>query len=157
MTIRPLRHDDRPAIARILRQTKVFTETEVLCALELIDVYLNVAGQKDYILECAVDEADRPLGYVCYGPTPLTEGTYDLYWIAVDPDCHGQGVGTLLMEHVEQRLRPLGRLVLIETSSQPKNHAARRFYLRHHYQEVARVPDFYAEGDDRVIYAKRLR
>jgi ribosomal protein S18 acetylase RimI-like enzyme len=125
--------------------------------LELIDIYLNVDSQKDYIVECAVNEADQLVGYVCYGPTPLTEGTYDLYWIAIDPDRQGRGIGSLLIEHVEQKLRPSGRLLLIETSSLPKNEAARRFYLRHQYREVARVSDFYAEGDDRVIYAKRLR
>lgn len=139
-----------------MQQTKVFTEIEVRCALELIDTYLNVAGQKDYIIDCAVNKADQPIGYVCYGPTPLTDGTYDLYWIAVDPAYHSRGVGSLLIEHVEQMLRSRGRLLLIETSSLPKNQAARQFYLRHHYREAARVADFYAEGDDRVIYAKRL-
>jgi ribosomal protein S18 acetylase RimI-like enzyme len=136
---------------------------EVQCALELIDVYLNNADQKDYILACAVDESDQPRGYVCYGPTPLTAGTYDLYWIAVDPACHGRGVGSLLMEYVEQAVgRPApvaesGRLLIIETSSLPRYEAARRLYQRHHYREVARIPDFYADGDDRVIYAKRFR
>jgi ribosomal protein S18 acetylase RimI-like enzyme len=157
MTIRSLRRDDRSAIERILRQTKVFTGTEVQCALELIDIYLNVAGQKDYIISCAVNANDQPIGYVCYGPTPLTDQTYDLYWIAVDPEWHRRGVGDLLIEHVEQMLLPSGRLLLIETSSLAKNEAARRFYLRHHYHEVARVPDFYTDGDDRIIYAKRLR
>jgi ribosomal protein S18 acetylase RimI-like enzyme len=135
---------------------------EVQCALELIDVYLNNAEQKDYILACAVDESDQPRGYVCYGPTPLTIGTYDLYWIAVDPAWHGRGVGGRLMEFVEQAIcRPTfsaasGRLLVIETSSLPRYEAARRLYQRHHYREVARIADFYAEGDDRVIYAKRL-
>ncbi len=136
---------------------------EVQCALELIEAYLNVAEQKDYVLACAVDAADQPVGYVCYGPTPLTAGTYDLYWIAVDPAWHGRGVGSLLIEYVEQAVRrPTssgegGRLLIIETSSLPRYEAARRLYQRHHYKEVARIPDFYAEGDDRVIYAKRLR
>ncbi|MDZ7343776.1 MAG: GNAT family N-acetyltransferase [candidate division KSB1 bacterium] len=125
--------------------------------MELIDTYLNVAGQKDYLIDCAVDATDRPLGYVCYGPTPLTDGTYDLYWIAVDPEAHRCGVGSRLLEHVERAVLPSGRLLLIETSSLPKNEAARRFYWRHLYREVARVPDFYTDGDDRVIYAKRLR
>ena len=136
---------------------------EVQCALELIEVYLNNADQKDYILACAVDESDQPRGYVCYGPTPLTAGTYDLYWIAVDPAWHGRGVGSLLMEYVEQAVdQPkspgeAGRLLIIETSSLPRYEAARRLYQRHHYREVARIPDFYADGDDRVIYAKRFR
>ena len=93
ITIRPLRRDDRASIERILRQTQVFLEMDVQCALELFDVYLNNAEQKDYQLACAVDAADRPVGYVCYGPTPMTFGTYDLYWIAVDPTWHGRGIG----------------------------------------------------------------
>ncbi|MDZ7291363.1 MAG: GNAT family N-acetyltransferase [candidate division KSB1 bacterium] len=142
---------------------------EVQCALELIDVYLNVVNQKDYFVLCAVNASDEPIGYVCYGPTPLTVGTYDLYWIAVDPAWQGRGVGSLLMEYVEQAVsRPQNtlvgatasvhraRLLIIETSSLPRYESARRMYQRHQYREVARIQDFYAEGDDRVIYAKRL-
>lgn len=146
-----------------MRQTQVFLEMEVQCALELIEVYLNNADQKDYILACAVDALDQPRGYVCYGPTPLTAGTYDLYWIAVDPACHGRGVGSLLMEYVERQVSDTtssaerARLLIIETSSLPRYESARRLYSRHHYREVARIPDFYADGDDRVIYAKRFR
>jgi ribosomal protein S18 acetylase RimI-like enzyme len=163
VVIRPLRREDRASVERILRQAKVFLEMEVQCALELIDVYLNNAEQKDYLLACAVDDADQPVGYVCYGPTPLTAGTFDLYWIAVDPNWHGRGAGSLLVEYVEQQVCQMttsaegARLLIIETSSLPRYEAARRLYLRHQYREVARIPDFYAEGDDRVIYAKRLR
>jgi len=163
LLVRPLRRDDRPSLERILRQTQVFLEMEVQCALELIDVYLDNAEQKDYILVCAVDESDQPRGYVCYGPTPLTAGTYDLYWIAVDPAWHGRGVGSLLVEYVERQICEAAasaepaRLLLIETSSLRRYEAARRLYSRHHYREVARIPDFYADGDDRVIYAKRFR
>jgi ribosomal protein S18 acetylase RimI-like enzyme len=162
LMVRPLRRDDRPRLERILRQTQVFLEMEVQCALELIDVYLNNADQKDYLLAGAVDESDQPRGYVCYGPTPLTAGTYDLYWIAVDPAWHGRGVGSLLMEYVERQVSDTtssaegARLMIIETSSLPRYESARRLYSRHHYREVARIPDFYADGDDRVIYAKRF-
>jgi ribosomal protein S18 acetylase RimI-like enzyme len=149
---------------------------EVQCALELLDIYLNYPDQKDYICAGVVEAPDQPAGYVCYGPTPLTAGTYDLYWIAVDPQYHGRGFGSALIEYVEQQIgRPqktvgaanghlsqtasveAGRLLIIETSSLPRYEAARRLYQRHHYREVARIPDFYAEGDDRVIYSKRLR
>jgi len=165
ITIRPLRRDDRASIERILRQTQVFLEMDVQCALELIDVYLNNAEQKDYQLACAVDAADRPVGYVCYGPTPMTFGTYDLYWIAADPAWHGRGVGSLLIEYVERQVcQPSSiaattepaRLLVIETSSLPRYESARRLYQRHHYREVARIPDFYADGDDRVLYTKRF-
>lgn len=166
ITIRPLRRDDRARIEQILRTTQVFLEAEVLCALELIDVYLTNLAQKDYWLACAVDAADQPVGYVCYGPTPMTAGTYDLYWIAVDPARHGRGAGSLLVEYVEQQVShpermvsatEPARLMVIETSSLPRYESARRLYRRHNYNEVARIPDFYADGDDRVLYTKRFR
>src|SRR5574341_710770 len=102
--IRLLRREDRSSIERILRQTQVFLEMEVQCALELLDIYLNYAEQKDYICAGVVDASDQPAGYVCYGPTPMTAGTYDLYWIAVDPQWHGRGFGSLLLEYVEQQI-----------------------------------------------------
>jgi len=164
LLVRPLRRGDRSSLERILRHTRVFLEMEVQCALELIDVYLDNAEQKDYVLACAVDESDQPRGYVCYGPAPLTAGTYDLYWIAADPAWHGRGVGSLLMEYVERQVcdtassaAERARLLIIETSSLPRYESARRLYSRHHYHEVARISDFYADGDDRVIYAKRFR
>jgi ribosomal protein S18 acetylase RimI-like enzyme len=96
-------------------------------------------------------------GYAAYGPTPLTQGTYDLYWIAVSPDRQGSGLGRHLMDWVESRLQESGgRLLLIETSSQTRYDPTRRFYLRLGYREAARIADFYRPGDDRVTYAKYL-
>ena len=97
-------------------------------------------------------------GYACYGATPGTEGTFDLYWIAVDPSTQGRGAGTHLLGEVERRLR-VGdeRLLIAETSSRAAYEATRRFYERRGYSEQARVAAFYGPGDDRVIYAKRLR
>ena len=157
MNIRALRREDRPHIEKVLRDTNMFTEAEVQVALELIDIYLNQKEQRDYLLHCAVDEHDRPCGYVCFGPTPLTVGTYDLYWIAVAPQWQGSGVGKALTEFVERHaLAANGRMIMIETSSQPKYEPTRQFYLRRNYPEIARIPDFYSPGDDRVIYCKKL-
>lgn len=158
ITIRALRRDDRLPIKQILLETGNFTKVEIEVALELIDIYLDRPEQKDYILYCAVDQHDRVAGYVCYGPTPMTEGTWDLYWIAVDPKRQGSGVGKALLDFVENRIQAQNaRLLMIETSSKPNYNATRQFYFRQNYQEIARIPDFYAVGDDRVIYRKRLR
>jgi len=155
MTVRALRRDDRPFVEQLLRETRVFTEAEIDCALELIDVYLNVAGQRDYMLFSAVDDADRVLGYVCFGPTPLTDAVWDLYWIAVKPDRHQRGIGTLLLKFVETEVRKqAGRRLIIETSSLPRYAPTRAFYVHHDYHELARIADFYAMGDDRIIYGK---
>lgn len=158
ITIRALRRDDRLPIRQILHETGNFTEVEIEVALELIDIYLDRPEQKDYILYCAVDPDSHVAGYVCYGPTPMTEGTWDLYWIAVAPRCQGRGVGKALLDFVEGQIQKQNaRLLMIETSSKPSYDVTRQFYLRRNYQEIARIPDFYAVGDDRVIYRKLLR
>ncbi|MDZ7265974.1 MAG: GNAT family N-acetyltransferase [candidate division KSB1 bacterium] len=158
VAIRALQRDDRPSISRILHDTGNFTAAEIAVALELIDIYLNQPQQRDYLLYCATDTTAEVIGYVCFGPTPMTEGTWDLYWIAVAPQHQGRGVGRELMEFVENYVSGCnGRQLFIETSSQPKYEPTRRFYLRRNYQEIARIPDFYSVGDDRVIYRKLLR
>ncbi len=92
-----------------------------------------------------------------YGPTPLTVGTYDLYWMAVDPRAQGRGHGRALVLWLEAYVKDAGgRLLIIETSSVPKYEPTRRFYLGLNYTEVARIPDFYQPGDDRVIYRKQI-
>jgi len=155
MHVRAMRRDDRPCIQRLLHDTWVFTGAEIAVALELIDIYLNVEDQRDYILRCTVDDKDQPTGYVCFGPTPLTDAVWDLYWIAVAPTWQRKGTGKILLEVVEAQVREKsGRRLMIETSSLPRYLPTRNFYLRHGYSELARLADFYAVGDDRIIYAK---
>lgn len=97
------------------------------------------------------------IGYVCYGPTPMTEGTWDLYWLATDPAHRGQGVAGALCAAMDDDLRTQGgRLVRVETSSTEGYGAAQRFYERHGYPEAARIADFYRPGDDLIILMKRL-
>lgn len=152
--VRPMARSDKEAVMDILRQTSMFTPPELAAAEEVIDDYLDHPERKEYFL-AVWEEGRRLAGYVAYGPTPLTEGTYDLYWIAVSPGRQGSGLGRRLMDWVEGRLRESGgRLLLIETSSQPSYEPTRRFYLRLGYKEAARIADFYRPGDDRVTYAK---
>ena len=91
------------------------------------------------------------------GPTPLTESTYDLYWIAVDPAVHGKGLGKELIRHCEEYVKSRGgTLIIAETSSQPKYEGTRMFYRRSHYLEESRIKDYYAPGDDLVVYTKHI-
>lgn len=153
--IRPLQQGDRERIQDILVATAVFTEEEVRVAIELIDATLHNPQQQDYEIFTAVSDQNKIVGYYCVGPTPLTQGTYDLYWIAVDPKSHGQGIGRLLSEHAEDRIRRHGgRLLIAHTSSLPKYDNTRTFYLRYGYLEVARIKEYYKPGDDLVIYGK---
>src|SRR5512140_230504 len=95
-TIRKLQRDDVPQLESILRRTGVFSHDEVAVARELMGIFLNIPDQKDYDIYSSVSETGAVQGYVCVGPTPMTDGTYDLYWIAVDPDIHGKGIGKQL-------------------------------------------------------------
>lgn len=101
--------------------------------------------------------SDLVLGYVCFGPTPMTQGTFDLYWIASSPDARGQGVGAALVSAMEVELRGRGaRLVRVETSAQEAYGTTRGFYAAMRYEEEARIRDFYRVGDDLIILGKRL-
>ena len=92
-----------------------------------------------------------------WGPTPLTIGTYDLYWMAVSPLHQGSGLRPAAGRMARGESRGArGRLLIIETSSTPKYEPTRRFYLGLKYREIARIPDYYQPGDDRVIYVKRF-
>lgn len=158
VSLRPLARADRAPIEAVLRATAAFTEEEVAVALELIDEGLSPGSGEDYRFLVAQGEASRVAGYACYAPAPLTDGVYDLYWIAVDPALQGFGIGRALLEGVEGAVTAgRGRMVLIETASKPSYAATRAFYLRCGYAEEARVRDFYRVGDDKVVYAKRLR
>jgi ribosomal protein S18 acetylase RimI-like enzyme len=155
IAIRPLRESDREPISRLLVATSVFSDEEVAVALELIDVVLHTPGQKDYAISTAVDDDGNVVGYYCVGPTPMTHGTYDLYWIAVSPQAHDRGIGRQLLEHAEREISSSGgRLVIAETSSQPKYEHTRIFYKKNGYEEVARIKDYYKENDDLVVFGK---
>ncbi len=129
----------------------------MVVAEELIDSYLDdPSGSGYYIL---VAEADSTVeGYICYGPTPLTDATWDVYWMAVGREKQGQGIGSALLKSAEKEIREYqGRLVIIETSSTPLYEKTRRFHVGEGYEVICRIPDFYAPGDDKLIMQKRLR
>ena len=169
-----LRRGHRGRLREILDATAVFRPDEVDVALELFDQSLleervplspdeqiSSAGSldqsPDYEFVGLFDDADRLIGYACFGPTPGADRTYDLYWIAMHPTLHGHGGGSRLLEEVEERLRARGaRLLVVETSSRDDYTRTRRFYEARGYTEAARLREFYAPGDDRVIYTKRL-
>ncbi len=153
--IRTMTAADKAPVMDLIRATGFFRPDEVAVAEELIDIYLGQPGQRDYGIVVSLDDGGRVAGYMTFGPTPLTVGTYDLYWMAVDPKAQGRGHGRALVEWLEATVKDAGgRLIIIETSSVPKYEPTRRFYLGLGYPEVARIPDFYQPGDDRVIYRK---
>jgi len=157
MLIRKFEKEDIAPLADIVRETKVFHKEEVDVAIELMEIAANDKDQKDYLLYSYVDDEGCLQGYYCVGPTPMTLSTYDLYWIAVHPRVHRKKIGRELLEHCEQQVQNMGgSLLVVETSSQPKYEPTRKFYLRYQYKESARIKDYYAPGDDLVIYTKHF-
>jgi GNAT superfamily N-acetyltransferase len=129
-------------------------------ALEVFDAAVadsKPAGAKepDYTA-LGADAEGRLVGWICWGPTPCTLGTYDLYWMAVDPSGQRAGVGTALLGEMERRLSGRARLIIVETAGRPDYADTRRFYQARGYQPTARISDFYSAGDDLVVYTKRL-
>ena len=166
MSIRlgPLRPRDRARVTELLVSTAVFSPEEVDVALQLFDASMRpdgAAGADDAQLAdyefTGAFEGERLIGYACAGPTPATEGTFDLYWLAVDAAAQGKGIGTTLVREVERGLRERGaRMLLVETSSRPDYSNTRAFYARCGYTEAARIKDFYAPADDRIMLTTRL-
>lgn len=155
--IRCMEPPDRPGVAEIVEAVGNFSQAEIDVALELVDFYLNDQKQKDYCIIVATDSESKVRGYACWGPVPLTKGTYDLYWIASHPLVQGQGYGRALMAYVEESVREgNGRLLLLETSSKESYGDTVRFYRRLGYEEASRIRDFYDVGDDMLVFAKRL-
>jgi ribosomal protein S18 acetylase RimI-like enzyme len=160
MNIRPLKPSDRDRIHDILIATARFTEEEVKCAMELVDKTIHEPEKGEYIVH-VVEEGDTDTpgvqGYVCFGATPMTDGVFDLYWIAVDPRRQGQGVGQVLLRFVENEVRKQrGRMLLIETSSKESYGPTLRFYQRSGYDEISRIKDFYRVEDDKIVFCKKL-
>lgn len=157
INIRAMIQADKPGIMQILGNTPEFKPSEVVVAEEVINSYLDEPYRSGYhILVAELDSIVA--GYICFGPTPLTEGTWDLYWIVVAADKQRQGIGVALLELAEKKMRKAeGRLALIETSSLPAYERARQFYIRYGYETIGGIPDFYAPGDDKLILQKHLR
>ncbi|MDD5590834.1 MAG: GNAT family N-acetyltransferase [Dehalococcoidales bacterium] len=157
VSIRPMTRQDKPEVIRLLKTTPEFEPSEVMVAEDVIDCYLERPSVSGYYIQVAVAES-MVAGYVCYGPAPMTEGTWDLYWVAVSAGRQGRGIGSALVALAENEVRSTGgRQVLIETSSKPGYEKTRRFYLGRGYQIAGCIPDFYAPGDDKLILRKLLR
>lgn len=151
--LRPLTAADRRRIEDITRAVRVFRDDEIPVALEVFDA--AAAGSPDYVALGAVLDG-RLVGWICWGPTPCTLGTYDLYWMAVDPRAQSAGVGTALVREMEGRLAGSARLIVVETAGRPDYRPTRAFYEARGYRRAAVIPDFYAPGDDQVVYLKTL-
>lgn len=154
--IRPIVREDREQLLRLVRSQTNFLECEIDVAMEVIDETFNPA--EDYTTLAAIEVDGLITGFISYGPIPLTERRYDLYWIAVDPAHGRRGIGSQLMAAMEDDLRQAGSgHIYIDTSSTTGYAKARSFYEKCGYHVASRLADFYREGDDRILYLKKFR
>jgi ribosomal protein S18 acetylase RimI-like enzyme len=148
---------DRATVADLVVSAGNFNQTEIECALELVDIYLTNKNQRDYNVVVAQDSQSTVHAYACWGPVPLTKGAFDLYWIATNPQSRGRGFGRALMRYVESHaLKLKGRLLVLETSSKASYTDTVQFYRRLGYEEIYRIMDFYDVEDDKLTLVKRL-
>ncbi|SDZ96231.1 Acetyltransferase (GNAT) family protein [Desulfuromusa kysingii] len=154
--LQPADMSELKGILNRLRKIDVFTSSEVECAVELLQIVLDQPEQRDYQVLVTSND-DRPVGYILYGPIPLTDGNFDIYWIATDPKIHGKGFGRELIESAEFDMQQQGaRMICLETSSKEAYLKTRNFYEKSGYRKESVIADFYNPGDDRITYIKRF-
>ena len=152
-----VRPEDRQAVGQNVRSTGFFSEEEHLIAVELVDERLAKGEASGYFFLFA-EEGDRLLGYTCFGPIAGTLHSYDLYWIAVDPNVQGRGIGKQLMAESERLMTERGaHRVYADTSSRSQYESTRAFYRACGYLQDAFLADFYAPGDGKIIFVKILK
>jgi ribosomal protein S18 acetylase RimI-like enzyme len=145
---------DRVRIREITRATEMFHAPEIEVAVELVDDRLAKGDGSDYVFLFA-DSGSLTLGYACYGWNSMTQSSWDLYWIAVDPGAQGRGIGRALLDAVEVDVRARrGSRLYVETSGRAQYEPTRGFYLASGYTIAAELPHFYAPGDSKVIFVK---
>jgi ribosomal protein S18 acetylase RimI-like enzyme len=142
----------------LLANRPVFSDEECTTAIEMIEEQLAGKHTEDPYQFLVAEVGGRVLAYACFGTIALTQGAFDLYWIAVHPDAHGTGIGRTLLLRCEQEMAAQGgRLVVVETSSRSVYDKTRRFYEKTMgYETAMRIRDFYKPGDDKVVYVKYL-
>ncbi|HSL92072.1 MAG TPA: GNAT family N-acetyltransferase [Candidatus Limnocylindrales bacterium] len=156
--IRPIEGKDREAVRSLIDGTKAFKPHEVDVAMELVDIALTRPGQDDYHPFVLEEEDGTVAAYACFGKNPMTKATFDLYWLATRADRMGKGYGRKIVAFVEEEVkRRGGRLLVIETSSKESYGTTREFYIKIGCALAANLPDYYDEGDDKLIYLKKIR
>jgi len=146
------------ALVRLATDTGMFKKLEVKVLGELLRDWHTSLAKEGHIC-CTLKESDgTPVGFVYHAPAVMTKGTWHLYWLVVDKNAQGRGLGKRMVRYAEADARKRGgHHLLAETSGTARYASTRTFYDKVGYSVEARVRDFYAPGDDQVIYRKDLR
>jgi D-alanine-D-alanine ligase len=156
INIRQTCSEDRPKILSVLKETNFFRNGELAVAQEVLDTALTQGADGDY-QSFVAEDGRNIIGWVCFGPTPCTLGTFDIYWLVVAPEKQHHGIGSYLMQYATNLIEDQkGRMIVVETSGSSRYLSTRRFYERMGYFEASRVKDFYTVDDDKVIYVKHI-
>ena len=148
---------DGPQIHDITARAGVFNQEEVDSVPAMFDEYLRFGAEASGYHFIVYREEDQVLGYAIYGYRDLTDGVFDLYWIAVDPNARRKSVGRKLLTACEDAVRAEGgRIIIAETSGTAEYASTREFYVRTGYVNEASIKDFYKPGDDLKIFVKRV-
>lgn len=158
MTFRKeLKKSDKAAVKEILEATGFFYDYEVNIAVELVEENLEKGEEASGYSFIMVELEHNPVAFACYGKTPCTADSFDLYWIAVHQSHKGLGIGKQLMHLVEQNIAlSSGKNIWIETSSRELYEPTRQFYIKLGCDIVAELPNFYGENDHKVVFLKRV-
>lgn len=148
--------EDIESVRRLISSTGFFSEEETVVAGELVEEALAKGEASGYYFIFAGADGEL-VGYCCFGPVPLTRESFDLYWIAVAPERQGSGLGRCLMAAAEDAIgKRGGTRVYADTSSREQYLTTRSFYEACGYRQAALLPDFYAPGDGKIIYCRKL-
>lgn len=154
--LRPTVPTDTPSLKSLTAETGFFKPHEIDTLQEVLDDYHAECHAAGHV--CQTSERDgEPIGFCYFGPAPMTLGAWELWWIVVKKDVQARGLGGEMLKFVEDEVRRRqGRVLFIETSSQPLYDPTRRFYLKHGYEEHAVLKDYYAAGDSKVVFRKEV-
>jgi ribosomal protein S18 acetylase RimI-like enzyme len=155
--IRPTTSEDTPALRAIAASTGVFKPLELDALVEVLDDY-HADNKKYGHVAVTLELHGKPAGFAYYAPAAMTDRTWYLYWIAIDKNVHAKGLGTRLLHRAEADVAAAGgRVFFIETSSLPHYDLTRKFYLKHGYEQAAVLRDYYTDGDDMVVFRKKMK
>lgn len=154
--IRPTLVSETAMLQEIARGTGVFKPHEIEMLAEVLKEYHEIYIRQGH-QAVNFEINGKTIGFAYFAPTWMTDRTWHLHWIFVEKQTHAKGIGTKLLKYAEDHVAQAGgRQLLIETSSLPSYEPTRKFYLKHGYKQAAQIPDFYADGDDQIIFHKRL-